>query len=235
MWTRGSIVFLSFVPRDRLPWYKRLTLLSIPWGHLAYATLMAAMFAAVFGRASSLSAFFAFGANLITAPVAYIWSIPLFRFLILMSAVTGVFTVVKLLQIRLGWLAYYRARTLSKAIGSIMLPHELRAMAAYLVNRRRTFPVTPKDEPPMTLREIVHTGRGTVALMGAFALGLVLWNPVGLWYNVLWFLSFSVSPVVLWWYCGPRTASPGLPSGGQRDFARDPRLRTARHVDRPRW
>ena len=234
-WTRGSMEFWSFVPPARLPWYKRLTLLAIPWGHVAYATIMAAMFAAVFGRISSFGAFLAFGATLVTAPLAYIWSIPLFRFLILMSVVTGTFTLAKLLQIRLSWLAYTRARTLSKAIGSIMLPHELRAMAAYIVNRRRAFPVTPKDEPPMTLREIVRTGRGTVVLMAGFALGLVLWNPVGLWYNVLWFLSFSLSPIVLWWYCGPRTAPLGWPSGGQRDLARDPRMRTALPTERPRW
>ncbi|TLZ71527.1 MAG: hypothetical protein E6K14_07745 [Methanobacteriota archaeon] len=47
----------------------------------------------------------------------------------------------------------------------------------YLVDRKRRFPVTPKDEPPMTLREILHMGRGTVALIGLLSVGLLPINP----------------------------------------------------------
>ena len=219
------------VPPVRVPWYKNVFLYTTPMNHVAYITIMVAMIAAVFGRISSFGAFLAFGQNLLVAPIAYIWSIALFRFIIVMSLFTSLFTVAKLIQVRFGFWAYYRARTLSKAIGTVMLPHEVRAMVMYLVDPRRKFPVTPKDEPPMSLREIVHVGRGSMALMVVMALGLSLWNPVGLWYNALWFMSFLTAPLILWWYCGPLTRpKPAKAHGGPRDLLADPRLQTS--VDR---
>ncbi len=161
------------------------------------------------------------------APIAYIWSIALFRFIILMSIFTSFFTVAKLVQVRLGFWKYWRARSLSKAIGTIMLPHEVKAMVMYLVDPRRKFPVTPKDEPPMTMREILHVGRGSMALMAVMALGLSMWNPVGLWYNALWFFSFITAPVILWHYCGPWTRPAPAADGGTRDLLADRRLRTS--------
>lgn len=225
-WTRGSMEFWSFVPPARVPWYKKIFLYTTPMNHVAYVAIMVAMIAAVFGRVSSFSAFLAFGQNFLTAPIEYIWSIPLFRFIIVMSLFTSVFTVAKLIQVRLGFWKYYRARTLSKAIGAIMLPHEVRAMVMYVIDPRRKFPVTPKDEPPMTMREILHVGRGTVGIMLVMALGLSMWNPVGLWYNALWFISYVTAPIILWHYCGPLSVPPPRADGGSRDLLADPRLKT---------
>ncbi len=226
-WTRGSMEFWSFVPPARLPWYKKIFLYTTPMNHVAYVAIMVAMIAAVFGRVSSFSSFLAFGQNLLTAPIEYIWSINLFRFIIVMSLFTSIFTVAKLVQVRLGFWTYYRARTLSKAIGSVMLPHEVRAMVMYFVDPRRKFPVTPKDEPPMTMREILHVGRGTVAIMAVMALGLSMWNPVGLWYNALWFISFLTAPLILWHYCGP-LSYPTTPERRQpSDLATDWRLQSS--------
>ena len=226
-WTRGSMEFWSFVPPARLPWWKKIFLYTTPMNHVAYLAIMFAMVAAVFGRVSTFTAFFAFGQNLLLAPIGYIWSINLFRFIIVMSLVTSVFTIAKLVQVRLGFWRYYRARTLSKAIGAIMLPHEIRAMVMYIVDPRRKFPVTPKDEPPMTMREILHVGRGTVALVAVMAAGLTMWNPVGLWYNALWFLSFVTAPFVLYYYCGPLNWRSRPQDAGPRDLLSDPRIRTS--------
>ncbi len=226
-WTRGSMEFWSFVPPARLPWYKKIFLYTTPMNHVAYVAIMVAMVAAVFGRISSLAAFLAFGQNLFVAPIEYIWSIALFRFIIVMSLFTSVFTVAKLVQVRLGFWKYYRARSLSKAIGTIMLPHEVRAMVMYFLDPRRKFPVTPKDEPPMTMREILHVGRGSMALIAVMALGLSLWNPVGLWYNALWFFSFITAPVLLWYYCGPLTGLARPREEAPRDLLADPRLQSS--------
>ncbi len=234
-WTRGSMEFFSFVPPAKIPWSKKLMLLMIPWGHLAYVAIMAAIFLAVFGRISSLNAFVAFGQNLATAPLEYIWSIPLFRFIIILSLVTSVFMVAKLLQVRLPFSAFYRARLLSKAIGSLMLPHEVRSMLYYMLDRKRRFPVTPKDEPPMSMREILSVGRGTVLLIVIVSVGLLLVNPVGLYYNVLWILPFSTSPLLLYHFCGPRTKPPAMTNGGYVDLVTDPRLFTALDRPRNRW
>ncbi len=230
-WTRGSMEFFSFVPRAQIPWHKKAILLMIPWGHLAYVAVFFAMLLAIYGRASSFNAFVAFGSNLIAAPLEYIWSIPLFRFLIVLTLGTSVFTLAKIVQVRLRLVDFYRARTLSKAIGAIMLPHEIRSMVHYLVDRTRRFPVTPKDEPPMTMREILHLGRGTVALIFLLSVGLLLVNPVGLYYNLLWLLPFYTSPLVMHYYCGPRTRPVTLANGGVRNLLNDPRIATA--VDLP--
>lgn len=231
-WTRGSMEFFSFVPPAKLPWHKKVVLTMIPWGHLAYVAIFVAMLLAVFGRISSFNAFLAFGQNLASGPIEYIWSIPLFRFIIGLSAVTSVFTLAKLIQVRLSFVDFYRARLLSRAVGSIMLPHEVRSMLAYLVDRTRRFPVTPKDEPPMTMREILTVGRGTIALTAVLAMGILLVNPVGLYYNVLWFVPFVLSPLVLHHYCGPGTAPRGYANGGSKDLLADPRLGSA--LDRAR-
>ena len=234
-WTRGSMEFWSFVPPARIPWYKKLVLLNIPWNHVSYVAIMVALFLAVFGRISSFAAFLAFGENLLAAPIEYLWSIPLFRFILVFSVVTGFFTLLKLTQVRMGFFTFYRSRVLSKAIGSVMLPHELRSMITYLVSRNRRFPVTPKDEPPMTMGEILHVGRGTLAIMAGLSLGLLFWNPVGLWYNALWIAPFAWAPLVLYYYCGPGSAPHALASGGMRDLLGDPRLATAVNPRRNVW
>ncbi|HLB68903.1 MAG TPA: glycosyltransferase family 2 protein [Thermoplasmata archaeon] len=230
-WTRSSMEFFTFVPSAKLPLHKKMMLLTIPWGHLAYVAIMLAVFLAVFGRLSSFTAFVAFGRNLASAPLEYIWSIPLFRFLIVLSVITSCVSVAKIVQVRLSFMAFYRARRLSRAIGALMLPHEVRSMAMYVIDRRRRFPVTPKDEPPMTMREILSLGRGTVVLIAFVTAGLAIVNPIGLYYNILWLVPFFTSPAILHHYCGPRAAARPMANGGSRDLLTDPRLRTA--LDRP--
>ncbi len=234
-WTRGSMEFFSFVPPARLPRWKKVMLLMIPWGHIAYVAIMAAILLAVFGRISTVNAFLAFGRNLLSAPVEYIWSIPLFRFVLVLTAFTAPFTIAKLLQVRLPLGTFYRARTLSKAIGAIMLPHEVRSMVMYLIDRKRRFPVTPKDEPPMTMWEILGVGRGMVVIAEVVTAGLAAWNPVGLYYNTLWLLPFYTAPFIIHHYCGPHTAPTRMANGGRADLLADARIATS--LDRPknRW
>lgn len=230
-WTRSSMEFFSFVPRAKLPLHKKVMLLTIPWGHLAYVAIMLAVLLAVFGRLSSFTAFVAFGRNLASAPLEYIWSIPLFRFLIVLSVITSCVSVAKIVQVRLSFMAFYRARRLSRAIAALMLPHEVRSMAIYVIDRKRRFPVTPKDEPPMTMREILSLGRGTVFLIAFVTAGLVIANPIGLYYNILWLVPFFTSPLILHHYCGPRAAPRALANGGSKNLLTDSRLMTA--LDRP--
>ncbi len=234
-WTRGSMEFFSFVPRAKIPRHKKIMLMMVPWGHLAYVAIMIAILLAVFGRISSINAFMAFGNNLATGPLEYIWSIPLFRFIIILNLATAVFTVAKLIQVRLSPWSFYRARTLSQAIGALMLPHEVRSMAVYLADRTQRFPVTPKDEPPMTMREILSLGRGTMGLVALISVGLVLINPLGLYYNLIWLLPFCASPLLLYYYCGLRSGPREITNGGTRDLLSDSRLSTSLDRPRTRW
>src|SRR2546425_920043 len=147
-WTRGSMEFFAFVPRATIPLHKKIILLMIPCGHLAYV---------------------------------------------------------------------------------------VRSMLVYLVARKRRFPVTPKDEPPMSMREILSVARGTMALVALVTAGLVLWNPVGLYYNLLWLIPFYTSPLVIHHYCGPRSRPTVAMNGGHKDLLADPRLWTALDLHRNRW
>jgi hypothetical protein len=47
-------------------------------------------------------------------------------------------------QSKISYATYLKHRFLSKAIGSAMLPYEVRGIAHYLLDRKRRFPVTPK-------------------------------------------------------------------------------------------
>ena len=234
-WTRGSMEFFSFVPPAKIPAHKKVVLLTIPWGHVAYVAIMAAIVLAVFGRYSSIGAFFAFGQNLLTAPLAYVWSISLFRFIIVMTLVTSGVTLAKLLQVRLPLWDFYRARVLGKAIGSIMLPYEVYAIAYYLIDRTRKFPVTPKDEPPMTMREILGVGRWTLVTVVLLTIGLIAINPVGLYYNIPLLFAFYTAPGVIHHYCGPQTRSKTMADGGTRDLLADPRIRTSTDLHKNAW
>jgi hypothetical protein len=62
--------------------------------------------------------------------------------------------------------------------------------------------------------------------------GLALWNPVGLYYNLLWLVPFYTSPLVIHHYCGPGSRPKVAANGGHKDLLADPRLATS--VDRPR-
>jgi len=85
------------------------------------------------------------------------------------------------------------------------------------------------------MREILHMGRGTVAMIGLMSVGLLLINPVGLYYNLLWLVPFYLSPLVIHRYCGPRTAPKAFANGGMKDLLADPRLATSVDVPRNRW
>jgi len=65
--------------------------------------------------------------------------------------------------------------------------------------------------------------------------GLLLVNPVGLYYNILWLAPFVTSPIVLHHYCGPRTAPKGYANGGAKDLLADRRLATSLDHPRNRW
>lgn len=202
-WTRGAMEFLHFVPPARIGLLRKLLLLMIPLGHLAYIAVMAAMVLAIFGRVSSPNAFAAFGENLLADPILYLWSIPLFRFLIVLSACSFVVTAIKLIQVRLSYAKFWVGNLLSKAVGSIMLPHEVRSILTYLVDKTRRFSVTPKDEPPLALSEILRLSAGSIAITLVLLGGIVFVNPVGAYYNILWFGSFALSPLIMYHFSGP--------------------------------
>jgi len=217
-WTRGAMEFLHFVPHSKVTNSQKLLLLMIPLSHFAYVAVMTAMFLAIYGRISSMRAFTAFSQNLLAAPLEYLWSIPLFRFLIMLTILSFSITTIKLCQIRLGYPTFWKANTLSKTIGSIMLPYEVWSMGVYLVDKKRRFGVTPKDETPLTFQEVIRVCIGTIAITVLLALGIIIANPVAIYYNIFWFSSFAISPPILYYFSGCRSRKKTKENPGDSTF-----------------
>ena len=211
-WTRGAMEFFSFAKRARISLARKIVLLEVPLGHISYVCVFAAMFLAIYGRNSSWNAAAAFAAGLLASPVLFVWSIPLFRYTLALGFISGVVVGLKLLQVRLGPVRYWRFQLLSRSIGAIMLPHEVKSMLYYLFNRKRRFPVTPKNEPPLTPRDVASVAWMTILLIVAFLLGIGLMHPVGLFYNLGWLLPFAISPAVIYHFSKP-TAHEDADSG----------------------
>lgn len=209
-WTRGAMEFFGFTTHSKISIGRKLTLLEVPMGHVSYLCILAAMSLAVYGRNSSWNAALAFTSGLVASPLAFIWSIPLFRYTLALALIGSTIAGLKLLQVRLSPIRYWRFQILSRAIGGIMLPHEAKSILHYLFSRKKRFPVTPKDEPPLALRDVAGLAWMTIAATALFIFGIGLVNPVGLVYNLGWLLPFATSPIVIYYFSRPATShNPG--------------------------
>ncbi len=106
----------------------------------------------------------------------------------------------KLIQLGVSNSTFMRQQLLSKAIGAIMLPYEVRTILKYLVNRKLSFPVTPKSETTLSLRETLYISKETILIMALLAAGLTFVNPLGIVYNITWLTPFSASPIVIYFF-----------------------------------
>lgn len=199
-WTRGAMEFFGFAKRSKISAGRKLMLLEIPLGHVSYVCILAALFIAVYGRNSAWSAALAFANGLLTSPLAFIWSIPLFRYTITLGVISAVVLGLKLLQVRLSPILYWRFQILSRSIGAIMLPHELKSILYYMFNRTRRFPVTPKGEAPLAWRDVILVAWMTILFTLVFFVGIGLANPVGLFYNLVWLAPFATAPFTIYYF-----------------------------------
>ena len=197
-WTRGAMEFFGFVKRSKISRARKLVLLQVPLGHLSYLCIMTAMFVAVYTRNSTWNAALAFAQGLLASPVMFILSIPLFRYTISLGILSAVLVGLKLLQVRLHPILYWRFQVLSRSIGSIMLPHEVRSILYYLFSRAKRFPVTPKDEPPLAWHDVARLGWMTILLTIVFLVGFGIVNPLGLFYNIVWLAPFATAPFIIY-------------------------------------
>ncbi len=202
-WTRGSMEFFGFARRAKISWARKVILLEVPLGHISYLAVITAMFLAIYDRNSSWNAAVAFASGFLASPLAFIWSIPLFRYTLTLGLISALLAGLKLLQVRLHPTVYWRFQVLSRAIGAIMLPHEVRSIFYYLFNRTKRFPVTPKNEPPLALRDAAAVSWMTILLTVAFTVGVGIVNPVGLFYNLAWLLPFATAPLIIYYFAKP--------------------------------
>lgn len=202
-WTRGAMEFFGFARGSKISWARKLILLEVPLGHVSYLCIMAAMFLAIYTRNSSWNVALGFAHGLLASPLVFIWSIPLFRYTISLGIVSAITVGLKLLQVRLHPILYWRFQILSRAIGAIMLPHEVKSILYYLFDRAKRFPVTPKDEPPLAWRDVARIGWMTIVLTAVFLVGLGIVNPLGYFYNIGWLLPFGVAPIIIYYFSKP--------------------------------
>lgn len=201
-WTRGAMEFFGFMRDSRISLSQKMILGMIPLSHISYVFILLAMFLTIFGYPSTFADFGNFAHNLLLSPILYILSIPIFRYIIVLGIVSGIPLQIKLRQQGIGQTTYLKNQLLSRAIGAVMLPHEVSSMIRYLMTRRRGggFPVTPKNEPSLSVREIFMISRIVLVLIVLFTIGLVWINPLGVFYNISWLWMFYVSPVVIYFF-----------------------------------
>jgi len=199
-WTRGSMEFFSFAKKPNLSPLQRLLLLETPVGHLAYVIIMITMFLTIFGYYSTTAHLIAFTANLLATNLLYIFEIPLFQYVIATSLISALILRIKLYQLKVGNWTFLKHQLLSKAIGAIMLPYEVKTIVKYFANRKLTFAVTPKSEKTLSLRETLSISRATILIIVTISLGLILVNPLGILYNITWFLPFFLSPLLIYFF-----------------------------------
>jgi len=211
-WTRGSMEFLTFAQGPKLSVLQRLLLLQTPLGHFAYVVIMITMFLTIFGYYSTTTHLIAFAMNLWASNIFYILSIPLFQYVIVTSIVSGVILRLKLYQLGVSNMAFLRYQLLSKAIGAIMLPHEVKSILKYLVNRKLVFSVTPKSETALSFKETLAISKATILIIVLLVIGLVYMNPLGVFYNVTWLAPLCVSPLVIYFFSKATRAGINKPA-----------------------
>ncbi len=197
-WTRGSMEFYSFAKNPKLSTMQRLLLLQTPMGHFAYIIILITMLLTVFGYYSTTAHLVAFAMNLWASHIFYILSLPIFRYVIATSIISGIILRAKLYQLGLSNFTLLKYQFLSKAIGAIMLPYEVKTILKYLANKRLTFSVTPKSEKALSFGETLSISKGTIFIVSLLIGGLVWMNPLGVFYNIMWLLPFFISPLVIY-------------------------------------
>ncbi len=208
-WTRGAMEFFGFARRSTIGPGQKFLLLQTPIGHVANLLIPVGMFLTVFGYASTPAAAAAFLTSLLHNPFATIWSVLIFRYLILLGILGSIPSIVVLLKCRIGWSTYWRHRFLSSATSVLMLPYEFSTMFRYLLTPFQSIPVTPKTEAPLAAGEVLYLARYSLLLFGLLAIGIATVNPLAGLFNATWLLPMLLAPAVVYRYGGPAIAISG--------------------------
>ena len=208
-WTRGAMEFVELSGRSRISRGRKFHLWQTPWSHFTNLILPVGMLLTVFGFASSPAGAYAFLLRFVADPVTAFWSIPLLRFLLLVGVLTSIPTALLYHRCGVTFGTYWRHRWLSAAVSAISLPYEAISMASYLSRRIRQVPVTPKNEAPLRLGEVVAIARYSILLEGALIAGLVLVNPLASVFNAVWLVPMMLAPLVIVRFSGPPRPGEG--------------------------
>ncbi len=197
-WTRGAMEFFDFVhPSRKLKRGQKLVLFETPLGHVTNLLWPVAMFLTVFGYASSPGGALVFLRALVHNPVATIWAVPVFRFLIVLGVLTSIPAALVRYRARISLAESWRHRWLSGALAVVLQPYEFRTMMGYLLTGFPDIPVTPKTEQRLSGREILRISSPTLAIGMALIAGIAVANPLGGVFNLTWLGPMMLAPLVL--------------------------------------
>ncbi|EQD53957.1 glucans biosynthesis glucosyltransferase H, partial [mine drainage metagenome] len=202
-WTRGAMEFFGMCARHRVGTARKFDLLQTPLGHIAALLLPLGMFLTVYGYSSTPAGAASFLGALLHNPLATFWSVPILRYLFVVGVVTTTPAVIVLRHCRISFRTYWNHRWLSSAVSIIALPYEFKSMAAYVGTRLRTIPVTPKNESPLGLREVVRISRYSLLLAATLLAGIVWVNPLAGLFNATWLVPMVFAPLVVWRFSRP--------------------------------
>lgn len=201
-WTRGSMEFWRFASKPSLSFDRKFHLLQTPLSHILSLLLPLGAFLTVYGFASTPAAAGSFLLSLINDPAGLIWSVPIFRLLIVWGLVmTALGTIIRY-RAGVTMQEYFRHKWLSGAISAVMAPYEVKSMAAYFVTRLRHVPVTPKSERPLSPADVIRISSPSIGFQSFLWVGIVNFNPLGAIFNAMWLVPMSLSPLVLMAYGG---------------------------------
>ncbi len=219
-WTRGAMEFIEFSRRSNLSRSRKFHLWQTPLGHFTNLILPLGMLLTVYGFASTPAAALAFLGQFAAHPLTTFWSIPLFRFLLVVGVVSTIPTVLVYRQCGIGWGTYWRHRWLSAAVSAVSLPYEAISMVALLRRRLGQVPVTPKSEAALGLGEVLSISRYALALDGALLAGMVLFNPLATVFNGVWLVPMIFAPLVILRFSGhpvPEEGPRSVPVGAAEE------------------
>ncbi len=196
-WTRGSMEFFGFSMRSKISSGRKLHLMQIPVGHITNLLLPIGMILTVYGFASTPAGAAAFLYSLLLNPPGVIWSVPILRFMIVFGVLAFIPTLAVRAKCGIKWEAVIRHRWLSSAISTLSMPYEFKSMISYFITGLKTIPVTPKNEKPLSVHEVLGLSVYSFMLEGILISGILLFNPLASVFNSPWLIPMVISPLII--------------------------------------
>jgi glycosyltransferase involved in cell wall biosynthesis len=199
-WTRGSMEFFGFARKPSISADRGFLLLQTPFGHVINLLLPVGALLTVYGFASTPAGAVSFLHALVRDPLATVWSVAIFRLLIVWGLLGAFLGVLVRYRAGVSLSEYLRHRLLSGAVSAIMIPYELKSMLSYFAGGLRQIPVTPKSEKPLSASEVFHLSRYSLSFQALLWMGILEFNPLAAVFNASWLVPMLLSPFVIMWF-----------------------------------
>ncbi|MEM3852471.1 MAG: glycosyltransferase family 2 protein [Methanomassiliicoccales archaeon] len=200
-WTKGSMEFFGFC-RSRISRKKKVHLIQIPLGHITNLLLPVGMLLTVYGFSSTPSMAASFLKHLLANPLSTYWSVAIFRFMTVVGVLTAALSTAVRMACGIRYVDAFRHKWLSASIRAVSIPYEFRSILAYFSGRIKNIPVTPKNEAPLSGRDVLRISSWSIVIELLLITGLIRQNPLGALYNAIWLVPMAISPLIIMKFSG---------------------------------